>query len=81
MRDTIIIHNIHDKASREFVSGDKPTIPVLEKNICTYFPDYNLSIRDTTRFRMWERDFDSLLALNKVPQFNTAPQLHMKLYV
>jgi len=64
-------YGISFRSYGEFVSGDKPTIPVLEKNICTYFPDYNLSIRDTTRFRMWERDFDSLLALNKVPQFNT----------
>jgi hypothetical protein len=30
-----------------------------------------LSIADTTRFRYWKQDFDSLLKLNKVPQFNT----------
>jgi hypothetical protein len=55
----------------EFVSGDKPTIKSLQNNICTYYPDYNLSIRDTTRVRLWSRDFDSLLRINKVPQFNT----------
>lgn len=55
----------------EFVSGDKPTIKVLQNNICPKFPDYNLSIRDTTRIRIWREDFDSLLAKNKLPQFNT----------
>ena len=30
-----------------------------------------MNIADTTRFRLWKQDFDSLLKLNKVPQFNT----------
>jgi YVTN family beta-propeller protein len=55
----------------EFVSGDKPTLKVLDNNYCSYFPSYTLSITDTTRFRYWKQDFDSLLKLNKVPQFNT----------
>jgi YVTN family beta-propeller protein len=55
----------------EFVSGDKPTLKVLDNNYCSYFPSYTLSIADTTRFRYWKQDFDSLLKLNKVPQFNT----------
>lgn len=55
----------------EFVSGDKPTLKVLDNNYCSYFPSYTLSIADTTRFHYWKQDFDSLLKLNKVPQFNT----------
>lgn len=55
----------------EFASGDKATIKALQNNICTYYPDYNLSIRDTTRVRLWAQDFDSLLRLGKVPRFNT----------
>ena len=55
----------------EFVSGDKPTLKVLDNNYCSYFPPYGLNIADTTRFRLWKQDFDSLLKLNKVPQFNT----------
>jgi YVTN family beta-propeller protein len=55
----------------EFISGDKPTLKVLDNNYCSYFPTYGLNIADTTRFRLWKQDFDSLLKLNKVPQFNT----------
>lgn len=55
----------------EFVNDGRPTIPVLKNNFCTYFPEYSLSVRDTSRFYAWERDFDSLLRIGKVPQFNT----------
>lgn len=30
-----------------------------------------MSVKDTTRFEQWKRDFDSLLSAGKVPQFNT----------
>jgi len=55
----------------EFADDGKPNIPALENHVCTYFEGYNLAIRDTVRFYQWKRDFDSLLALNAVPQFNT----------
>jgi hypothetical protein len=55
----------------EFVSGNKPSLAILENNSCVSFPSYGLTIADTTRFRFWKHDFDSLLAINKVPQFNT----------
>ena len=55
----------------EFMSGNKPTIPVLNNHFCAGFPEYNLNIADTTRYRIWKKDFDSLLAIGKVPQFNT----------
>jgi YVTN family beta-propeller protein len=55
----------------EFVSDGKPTVPSLRGNICTYFPEYDMNIRDTTRINLWKRDFDSLFALGKVPRFNT----------
>jgi YVTN family beta-propeller protein len=55
----------------EFMEKDRPTIPVLKNNNCGYFPSYDLSITDTMRFRFWKRDFDSLLAIGKVPAFNT----------
>lgn len=69
--DNCMRHGISFRSYGEFVSGDKPTIKTLQNNICTYFPDYNLSIRDTTRIRLWERDFDSLMRIGKIPQFNT----------
>ena len=55
----------------EFMSGTKASLPILENNNCASFPSYGLTIADTTRFRFWKHDFDSLLAINKVPQFNT----------
>lgn len=55
----------------EFMSGNKPTISVLNNHFCAGFPEYNLNIADTARYRIWKKDFDSLLAIGKVPQFNT----------
>jgi phospholipase C len=55
----------------EFMSNGNPTVPILKGNNCSYFPEYNMNIRDTTRVNFWKREFDSLLAINKVPQFNT----------
>lgn len=55
----------------EFVDNYKANIPVLEGNFCKYFTGYNNSVMDTTRYYQWKRDFDSLLAINKVPQFNS----------
>lgn len=55
----------------EFVDNYKANIPVLEGNFCKYFTGYNNAVMDTTRFHQWKRDFDSLLAINKVPQFNS----------
>lgn len=55
----------------EFIDGNRPTIPVLEGHFCTTFTAWDASVRDTVRFNQWRRDFDSLLAINAVPQFNT----------
>jgi hypothetical protein len=51
--------------------GSKPTIKILENHNCPTYPTYNLAITDTARFGVWKKDFDSLLAINQVPQFNT----------
>jgi YVTN family beta-propeller protein len=55
----------------EFVGDDGPTLPVLKNNYCTYFTPWVQSVRDTIRFRQWKRDFDSLMAVNALPQLNT----------
>ncbi len=55
----------------EFISGNKPTIPVLEGNYCTTYSGYDLSVRDTTRFYQWKHDFEKLLAADAIPQFNS----------
>lgn len=55
----------------EFVDDNKANIPVLEGHFCPYYTSWDESVRDTTRFYQWKRDFDSLLAIGKVPQFNS----------
>jgi hypothetical protein len=44
---------------------------VLEGNFCPYYTSWDESVRDTTRFYQWKREFDSLLAQNAVPRFNS----------
>lgn len=55
----------------EFADDGKANIPVLEGHLCPYYTDYNLAVRDTTRFYQWRREFDSLVAANALPQFNS----------
>ncbi len=44
-----------------------PTDKDLDNVTCLKFPGFNLGISDLTRYEIWEKDFDSLLAINKVP--------------
>ena len=45
----------------EFVDPpDKVHIPVLAGHVCTWFNTFGGEISDTTRFKEWKRDFDSL---------------------
>ncbi len=55
----------------EFADDGKANIPVLEGHLYAGFQDYNLGVQDTVRFRQWRHDFDSLVAINAVPQLNT----------
>jgi YVTN family beta-propeller protein len=55
----------------EFVDNFKANIPALDNHFCTYYTSWNEGVRDTTRFYQWKRDFDSLLLINAVPQFNS----------
>jgi YVTN family beta-propeller protein len=55
----------------EFADDYKANIPVLENHFCPYFTSWDESVRDTTRFYQWKREFDSLLAKNAVPRFSS----------
>jgi YVTN family beta-propeller protein len=55
----------------EFADDYKANIPVLEHHFCPYYTSWDQRVRDTTRFYQWRREFDSLLAANAVPQFNS----------
>jgi YVTN family beta-propeller protein len=55
----------------EFADDYKPNIPVLKNHFCTYYTSWDQRVRDTTRVGQWKRDFDSLVAINALPQLNT----------
>lgn len=55
----------------EFADDGKPNIPALAGHFCPYYTSYGLTTRDTTRFHQWKQEFDSLVAVNALPQFNT----------
>jgi YVTN family beta-propeller protein len=55
----------------EFVDDGKPNVPVLKDHFSKQYIGWDMSIRDTVRFRWWKHEFDSLLAKNAVPQLNT----------
>ncbi len=55
----------------EFADNYKPNIPALKGHLCPYFTGYDNGVRDTTRFYQWKKEFDSLLAANAVPRFNS----------
>ncbi len=55
----------------EFADDYKPNIPVLKDHFCPFYTSWDETVRDTTRFFQWRKEFDSLLAVNAVPQLNT----------
>jgi hypothetical protein len=55
----------------EFADDGKANLPVLEGHFCPYYTSWDESVKDTVRFRQWQREFDSLLAANAVPRLNT----------
>lgn len=55
----------------EFIENNKPALPVLIGHFPKKYNGWDMKIRDTTRFSWWKHDFDSLFAINAVPQLNT----------
>lgn len=56
----------------EFVhDGKEPILPSIVGHFCPAFPDFDLSIHDVFREKIWEHDFDSLVAKNNLPKFST----------
>ena len=55
----------------EFADDYKANIPVLENHFCTFYTSWDQKVRDTTRVGQWEKDFDSLVAINALPHMNT----------
>ncbi|HEY6902594.1 MAG TPA: bifunctional YncE family protein/alkaline phosphatase family protein, partial [Puia sp.] len=55
----------------EFINNNKPAIPSLEGHFCPYFLNMDQRIFDTARAYKWMQEFDSLVAVNAVPAFQT----------
>jgi YVTN family beta-propeller protein len=64
-------NNVSYRTYGEFADNYKANIPALKNHLCPYFTGWDLSVRDTTRFFQWKREFDSLLAADAVPRFNS----------
>jgi len=56
----------------EFIhNGNYPTMSSsLKGHFCSAFPDFDLSIQDIYREKVWEHDFDSLIQSNALPQLS-----------
>jgi DNA-binding beta-propeller fold protein YncE len=54
----------------EFTSNRKARVPGLQDHVCKDYTPWNLNVMDTMRYAGWAHDFDSLLALDQVPQLN-----------
>ena len=64
-------HNVTYRTYGEFADEGKANIAALKKHMCAKFAGFDMSISDTVRFHDWKNDFDSMLAINAVPHFNT----------
>ncbi len=55
----------------EFVDGARANVMELQNHFCKEYIGWNLNVKDTSRFYVWKKDFDSLMKINAVPQFNS----------
>lgn len=55
----------------EFADTKKANIPSLENHFCPTFTAWNFNVRDTTRVRQWEKEFDSLVSTHSLPRLST----------
>lgn len=55
----------------EFANRKVTSLPVLKGHTATAFDGFNLHIKDTIRYRAWEKDFDELVASHSLPQLMT----------
>lgn len=56
----------------EFVhDGKEPILPSIIGHFCAGFPDFDLTIQDVYREKVWEHDFDSLVSADALPTFST----------
>ncbi|MBJ6110047.1 bifunctional YncE family protein/alkaline phosphatase family protein [Hymenobacter sp. BT523] len=54
----------------EFVFQGKPTTPSIAANYCKEYPGFNMKVKDVDREKVWEADFDRLVAAGKLPNLS-----------
>lgn len=54
----------------EFVYKGKAGVPSLQNVYCKKYAGFDMNILDVDREKVWEHDFDSLVAINKVPDLS-----------
>jgi len=64
-------NDISYRSYGEFAHLNHPDLDVLKDHIDRSYPGFDLSVKDVYREKQWEHDFDSLLAQNAVPQFQS----------
>jgi YVTN family beta-propeller protein len=68
--------NVSYRTYGEFINANNtPQIPVLKDHFAKSYPVRDLLDPDTLRYAKWEKDFDSLLRVNAVPQLSTLRML------
>ncbi len=63
--------NVTYRSYGEFIDDGKAQLESLEGHFDKDYPGYDLKIPDMVRFEKWKFDFDSLIAINGVPQFSS----------
>ena len=57
----------HDKERKGFYKANNA---YMQPYSSTTFPCYDLSVKDTTRFRIWKKEFAAFVAADSLPAFN-----------
>lgn len=55
----------------EFAELNTVALNSLKGHSCTAYPGFDLSIPDSLKERIWEKDFDSLVSMGNLPQLST----------
>ncbi|WP_207535899.1 bifunctional YncE family protein/alkaline phosphatase family protein [Desertivirga arenae] len=55
----------------EFGENGKANIKALEGRVCPGYEGFNMDVKDIDRAEVFKKDFDSLLAVNQIPQFSS----------
>ena len=63
--------NLSYRSYGEFGAFGKANIKSLEGHVAPHSPGFDMDIEDQVRADAWIQDFDSLVAINSVPRFNT----------